>query len=65
MKNTPRSGQNQAVVPLAWGFLIIWIPAFAGTTQFFSNELSGINPLSPMFNAAKPFYVDPIYEPPS
>jgi hypothetical protein len=41
MKNTPRSGQNQAVVPLAWGFLTIWIPAFAGMTQFFLMNYLG------------------------
>jgi hypothetical protein len=23
--------------------LIIWIPAFAGMTQFYANELSGLN----------------------
>ncbi|MDD5057700.1 MAG: ORF6N domain-containing protein [Sideroxydans sp.] len=50
-KNTPRSGQNEppaasfevrpnlGVVPLAWDISIIWIPAFAGMTDFRSNGL--------------------------
>ena len=40
-KNTPRSGQILGVVPLAWDISIIWIPAFAGMTDFRSNGLFG------------------------
>jgi hypothetical protein len=29
--------------PLEWGFLIIWIPAFAGMTWFFTNGKSGMS----------------------
>jgi hypothetical protein len=39
--NIPRSGQNCDVVPLRGNFLIIWIPACAGMTQFCANDLSG------------------------
>jgi hypothetical protein len=41
-KNTPRSGQNLGVVPLAWDISIIWIPACAGMTAFRSNGLFGL-----------------------
>jgi hypothetical protein len=37
MANIPRSGQNRGVARFAEDFLIIWIPACAGMTQFFAN----------------------------
>jgi hypothetical protein len=37
MANIPRSGQNRDVARFAEDFLIIWIPACAGMTQFFAN----------------------------
>jgi hypothetical protein len=52
-KNTPRSGQNEppavsfevrpilGVAPLAWNISIIWIPAFAGMTDFRPKGLFG------------------------
>jgi len=45
IENAPQSGQNQGVVPLRGEFVVLWIPACAGMTQFFSNGLSGLNPL--------------------
>jgi len=42
MKNMPRSGQNQAVVPLAWGFFNHLDTGFRRYDAIFSNELSGL-----------------------
>ncbi len=52
--NIPRSGPNEPlaasfeglpnrdIAPLCGRFLIIWIPACAGMTQFFANGLFGL-----------------------
>ncbi len=45
LENTPRSGQNLVVVPLAREISIGWIPAFAGMTVFRSKGLFWLNTL--------------------